>query len=100
MEHHNDIDIILGDFNIDTLTTSCNVTTLQHLLSSNMNGYRQSINEPTHIDGGLLDHVYNKENMFHLFDIDKMKICMNISDHDAVKINIILKCIENEMAET
>ena len=95
LEHHLDIDIILGDFNIDALGSSSDVTTLQSLISRNTCGYRQIINKPTHADGSLLDHVYVKENMFHLFDINEIKICVNISDHDALKINIKLKSNES-----
>ena len=100
LEQHTDIDIILGDFNIDLLNENSDVNMLRNLLSGRTYGYRQIIDEPTHIDGGLLDHVYIKENMFHLFDVSKIKICVNISDHDALKININLKNVENEMTET
>ena len=95
LEHHSDIDIILGDFNIDILSSNSEETATQQLFDT-MHGYRQIINEPTHIDGGLLDHVYIKENMFHLFDIEKIKICVNISDHDVVKINVEMKNADNE----
>ena len=65
-----------------------------------MSGLGQIIGQPTHIDGGLLDDVYIEENMFHLFNIYKIKICMSISDHDALKINILLKSVENELTES
>ena len=47
----NNIDILLGDFNInafhDTLLTNMTLQRFQMIVS-----------EPTHIDGGLIDHVY------------------------------------------
>ena len=95
-----DIDIILGDFNIDLLNENSDVNMLRNLLSGRTYAYRQIIDESTHIDGGLLDHVFTKENMFHLFDVSKIKICVNISDHDALKIKINLKNVENEMTES
>ena len=92
--HHTDIDMILGDFNIDILGTKSDSSGSRHL--DILHGYRQIVNEPTHVDGGLLDHVYIKENMFHLFSIEKIKICVSISDHDAIKVKINVKNSEND----
>ena len=47
------IDILLGDFNIDAFDGDA-YTRLDEVLSS----YRLIAKEPTHLDGGLLDHVY------------------------------------------
>ena len=47
------IDILLGDFNIDAFDGDA-YTRLDEVLSS----YRLMVKEPTHLDGGLLDHVY------------------------------------------
>ena len=46
------IDIVLGDFNINTLN-GANIN-LQNLFSN----YTLVVIEPTHISGSLIDHVY------------------------------------------
>ena len=46
-------DILLGDFNLDALCyDSCNP------LQQRLENYKLLVSEPTHMDGGLLDHVY------------------------------------------
>ena len=50
----NDINIILGDFNIDGYKEN---TDLKILLEQ----YTMIVNDPTHISGSLLDHIYVKQ---------------------------------------
>ena len=47
-----EVDIIVGDFNID----ACRKSRLTHILSE----YVQLVEFPTHIAGSTLDHVYVK----------------------------------------
>ena len=51
-----DIDILLGDFNIDALDPR-NIT-----LSNILQDYELVVKEPTHLDGALLDHLHLKKN--------------------------------------
>ena len=46
-------DILLGDFSLDALCYD-SYTPLQQRLEN----YKLLVSEPTHMDGGLLDHVY------------------------------------------
>ena len=49
----NDINIILGDFNIDGYKENTDLKTL-------LEEYTMIVNDPTHISGSLLDHIYVK----------------------------------------
>ena len=51
-------ELILGDFNFDYPTSPSNPTKL-YLQDQ---GYTQLINEPTHIEGNILDHAYCRDN--------------------------------------
>ena len=72
----NDIDVILGDFNINAFTTN----NLSDLLCE----YVQIVQEPTHISGSLIDHVYVKQSLFDSYDIKCIVKNTYFSDHDAV----------------
>ena len=43
------------------------------------------VNEPTHIDGALLDHVYVKKELVNSFKITTLVKNVYFSDHDVVK---------------
>ena len=51
---------MVGDFNMDFLHTPKSPI-ITKILS---NGFRQIVTQPTHIEGGLLDHVYIKRISF------------------------------------
>ena len=53
----NDINVILGDFNIDGYKEN---TDLKILLDE----YTMIVNDPTHISGSLLDYIYVKTIFF------------------------------------
>ena len=71
--------IVLGDFNIDLLKLP------ENIFSQNLKecGFKQLVHQPTHISGGLIDHVYaylpNGEQC-ELFKIHPLYY----SDHDAI----------------
>jgi len=52
--NRNNIDVILGDFNIDGLCSSSSNIHLKEVMFE----YKEIVNLPTHIDGGHLDHIY------------------------------------------
>ena len=55
------VDLILGDFNKDSLLNETPITKSLEFL-----GFTQIVSEPTHIRGACLDHIYirNKQNSF------------------------------------
>ena len=80
-----EIDVLLGDFNIDLFDDTLREEHMQFLEQHN---FVCCIEESTHIDGGFLDHVYMKhDNGLSVCDVDIK--CVYFSDHDAVKIKII-----------
>ena len=87
LRNHNDISIIFGDFNIDLLKINRNSINLKNLLF----GFKQIVDKPTHIDGGLIDHIYIRECFLDIFEIDLIKCSLNFSDHDALKIRLKLR---------
>ena len=78
------IDIFLGDFNIDAFE---GVRALKEVFRN----YNFKVSEPTHLDGALVDNVYIKKS----FENDKhvTSIVNNVyfSDDDAVKVQIRFK---------
>ena len=65
------LDVVAGDFNIDGFLK----VHLQDVLTI----YSQIVQEPTHIGGFFLDHVYKKNTMMEEFFVNTY-----IFDHDAV----------------
>ena len=82
----NSFDFILGDFNINGMED-------EPPLSNVLSDYKQMVDFPTHLDGAMLDHIYVRKDLLHLFEFKTIRKCVNISDHDAVKINIMLRTI-------
>ena len=79
------IDLLLGDFNIDLFDDN-----LKEGLLAALDQYKlvSSSNQSTHIDGGLLDQIYLKKDIcFSSVEINLHSIYF--SDHDAVKIKIM-----------
>ena len=75
----NDITIILGNFNIDAYKEN---TDLKLLLEQ----YTMIVNDPTHLSGSLLDHIYVKTTFLNnVTDWQCIVKGIFISDHDSVK---------------
>ena len=77
------IDVLLGDFNIDMLDELA-----YKRLKDTLSSYNLKVLEPTHLDGGLLGHVYLNKTFEH--DKLVMSVFNNIyfSDHDAVTVQL------------
>ena len=82
--HNYDIQILLGDFNIDYFEK-------HDALNEVLSNYNMIISEPTHVDGSLLDHIYVSKELQHDFDVRSFVKCVFFSDHDTVKIKITKK---------
>ena len=80
----NSFDLILGDFNINGLEED-------PLLSRVLSDYQLMVNFPTHLDGSMLDHIYVHKDLMDHYEFKTIRKCINISDHDAIKINIMLQ---------
>ena len=81
------IDIILGDFNINYLHDD-SIIALESLLSSF--GYSQIVQSATFISAGsMLDQVYIKTS--HLDIVHNSVLSVYYSDHDAVQASIKIK---------
>ena len=74
-----DIDLLLGDFNINALDSKH-----QDRLSIRLAEYTCIIHEPTHLGGGLQDHFCVKENFLSGKNVDSLVANVYFSDHDAV----------------
>ena len=80
------IDIVFGDFNNDILN-STNIN-LQNVLSN----YALLVNEATHINSFVLDHVCVNNETLQKFSFDKTKIVsIHFSNHDVVKFRLQIK---------
>ena len=77
-----DIDILLGDFNVDALD-KCN-TNLRNILQD----YKLMNSEPTHLSGSLLDHVYLKKRLLDNKSVEVVTTNVFFSDHDAVTLKL------------
>jgi len=80
--HH--IDIILGDFNMDGLVMNEN----EQLLVDIMSNYDLLPCFATHIDGKMLDQIWMHKELTNQYGIQVLRKCVNLSDHDAVKISL------------
>ena len=81
------IDIILGDFNINYLYND-SIRPLESVLSSF--GYSQIVQSPTFISAGsMLDQVYLKTSNLEL--VQNSVLSVYYSDHDAVQVSVKIK---------
>ena len=73
--------LILGDFNEDSLLNERPITTSFQSL-----GFTQIVSERTHISGACLDHIYirNNQNNFPNFDVLLNSVCF--FDHDSIAL--------------
>ena len=77
------IEIIVGDFNIDAQEPTN--ADLNGILSS----YEMIVNEPTHLAGGLLDHVYLKRSFISEKEVTSFVKDIYFSDHDGICFTIL-----------
>lgn len=75
---------MLGDFNIDPL---CNEVYAD--IDNVLTEYVVMVTEPTHNDGGLLDHMYLQIQFLMGKQANSKLDSVHISDYDAVKTNIL-----------
>ena len=75
------IDIFLGDFNIDAFE---GVRALKEVFRN----YNFKVSEPTHLDGALVDNVYIKKSFENDRHVTSIVNNGYLSDHDAVKVQI------------
>ena len=78
--------LIIGDFNVCARRNKNNVIT-QSLANL---GFSQLINEATHIEGNMIDHVYWKDVGGKWMDPIIEQYCPYFSDHDAQLISLRL----------
>ena len=77
-------DILLGDFNLNAL-----VNPIPALVSGLTNtGYQLELHEPTHVMGGLIDHVYTSELFRSKYTCSVKVSPVYYSDHDAISLQI------------
>ena len=77
------IHLITGDVNIDAMTS------LDNFLSRYLAEYKKMNNQPTHISGSLIDHVYVHKCLINKFNIVTYLRSIYFSDHDAVMMKLI-----------
>ena len=81
-----DVDIIVGDFNID----ACSKSRLSQILSE----YVQLVEFPTHIAGSTLNYVYVKKSFLEGYKVEIAVLNTCFSDHDVVRVKISKKDID------
>ena len=77
------IHIILGDFNVNGFSEN-------NYIDEFLSDYELVVNEPTHISGSLIDHVYVRKEVLDVADVSVLVKNVYFSDHDAIKIRLKL----------
>ena len=72
--------MIGGDFNICALTKENNILTK----SLKEMGFKQKVTQPTHIQGGALDHIYISQGSSAGYETSLEFIPKYYSDHDSL----------------
>jgi len=86
------IDLVLGDFNINGYDKEACAQ-----LNEIMRDYELVLDFPTHIDGGMLDHMYVRNYLAKDFHIKTLRKCVNMSDHDAIKIVFLPREMDSDV---
>ena len=81
------IDILLGNFNISAIHYA--------LLNMTLQRFQMTVTEPTHIGGGLIDHVYLGNSFMKNKQASSLMRSIYFSDHDAFKCEIYLNNSED-----
>lgn len=76
-----DVDIVLGDFNVDAAKQNMRLCRI-------LQQYNQLVQEPTHLDGSILDHIYVKTQITNSFTINTFVYGVQFSDHDCVHFRL------------
>ena len=85
----NNIDILLGDFNINDIHYA--------LLNMTLQRFQMIVTEPTHVCGGLIDHVYLGNSFMKNKQASSLMRSIYFSDHDAFKCKIYLNNSEDDI---
>ena len=72
--------VIGGDFNINILNSMDSYLTCE----LNKMGFTQIVKKPTHIDGGLIDHIYVRQGKDKMFNWVLELFPKYYSDHDGL----------------
>ena len=75
----------MGDFNFDALSSEKNII-LRELENW---GFRQLVQEPTHIEGGIIDHCYISETIKSESVILSQK-SVYYTDHDIIPVKVFI----------
>ena len=73
------VDLILGDFDEDSLLNERPITTSLQAL-----GFAQIVSEPTHIRSACLDQIYIRNNQDNFPNFDALLNGVYFSDHDSI----------------
>ena len=57
--------------------------------------YQMIVQEPTHISGSLIDHVYIHKDLFKRYEITALVQSIYYSDHDAIQMKFKKRLCEN-----
>ena len=77
--------IFLGDFNINYSNKSFENTKFW----LEKNGFKQLVNQPTHVENGLIDHVYlNHNHESQCIEAQIRHHTVYFSDHDALLVKL------------
>ena len=82
-QFHESIHFILGDLNINALVNPDNY------IARYLTDYKLVNNEPTHISGSLIDHIYVHKSVHDTFDIKAVLHSVYYSDHDTVVVKFL-----------
>ena len=87
----NNLQIVLGDFNINAFEENGD----NHMITSALRNFKLVVNEPTHISGSLIDHVYVRESFLQEVSFNSVIKNTYFSDHDAFQISFCKKITES-----
>ena len=77
--------IFLGDFNMNYSNKSFENTKFW----LEQNGFKQLVNQPTHVENGLIDHVYlNHNHESQCIEAQIRHHTVYFSDHDALLVKL------------
>ena len=76
--------MIGGDFNINLLKSPNNAITAK----LSQNGFQQIVKKGTHIEGGVIDHIYIKQGKENMFEWALEHFPKYYSDHDGLGLTI------------
>ena len=87
IKKQNEVDIILGDFNI-------NIIEGNHRISTTRSNYTQIIREPTYISSISINHIYIQNEFLESVNATSQIMGVHFSDHDTVRFSISNKLCE------